>query len=119
MRNTFILLTITALISITTGCYYDKEQDLYPNSFNANCDVSNVTFSNDVSKIISANCAISGCHVTPGQAPDLSTYTNIYSSKDRINVRACIDKTMPKGGALSSCDIQKLQTWITNGAANN
>jgi hypothetical protein len=36
-----------------------------------------------------------------------------------VQQRALVTKDMPPSGALSSCDQQKLQVWIDNGANNN
>jgi hypothetical protein len=116
MRSGYKLFTLVLVLALISSCYYDKENELYPNSV---CDLSVTTFSGAISGIISTNCAISGCHVASGQAPDLTTYANIYGSRDQINLHACIQKDMPKGSSLPSCDIKKLQAWINAGAPNN
>lgn len=111
-----IISTILLGTVIFTGCYYDKEELLYPNSI---CDVKSSTFSSDVQSIIKNNCATSGCHVAGATFPDLTTYASIKTNIDRVKVRAITEKTMPKSNPLSDCNIKKLQLWIDNGSLNN
>jgi hypothetical protein len=79
---------------------------------------STISYSNDIVPILQSNCF--SCHsgTTPGQ-PDLRTYTQL---KDRIvafEKVVVIDKTMPQGGQLSQSDINKIKSWINDGAKNN
>ncbi|HRP00505.1 MAG TPA: hypothetical protein PLN54_13800, partial [Flavobacteriales bacterium] len=69
------------------GCYYDKEEVLYPNSF---CNTTNVTWSGTIQPLVTSRCASPGCHVPGGQAPDLSTYTAFKAQVDlgRVQARA-------------------------------
>ena len=99
--------------------------------------------------ILSANCALSGCHAgtSPQQGMNLSsgqTFSNTVnvpsnqSSLDRIEpgqpdqsylvhkiqgTQATVGGSggqMPLGGGpLSQSDIDKIRAWITAGAANN
>ena len=105
---------------LSTGCYYDVEEELYPDSF---CDTTNVTWSADIQPLISTNCAISGCHVPGFQTPDLTTYANVKAAADIGAIKArAIDgdpSPMPPSGLLPKCDRQDLQTWLDAGAPNN
>ena len=112
------LISFIALLQLS-GCYYDVESELYPSSNNVSCDTSNVTFTNVIQPMISANCAISGCHSSGAQLPDLSNYAGISASADRIRVRSITEKTMPPSGPLSSCSISQLQNWLNAEALNN
>lgn len=111
------LIIIGGIITMS-GCYYDKESDLYPNSV---CDMSVTTYSQAISKIVTANCAVTGCHVAGAQAPDLSDYSKIIAGDNlsRIRTTTIVNKTMPKGGSLQPCDIKKITKWLDNGAQNN
>ena len=82
------ILKIIAPMSIVLfmglqSCYYDNEEELYPNG-SAPCDTSNVTFSNSVMPVINQYCI--SCH--GGSFPQgnifLDNYTNIHflESKD-------------------------------------
>jgi uncharacterized membrane protein len=114
----FIILTVIGGIA---GCYNDKEEILYPGSFQAvDCSTTAAKFAADVKPIISAKCAISGCHdATASGGVILQTYAQISAKKDRINARAVVEKTMPASGALLPADIAKIKCWIESGAPNN
>ena len=115
-RIVVLLLLLLPLI----GCYYDKEELLYPNSF---CDTTNVTWSGTIQPLVASRCATPGCHVPGDQSPDLSTYQAFKAQVDlgRIQARAIqgTPSFMPTSGKLPSCNIQQLQAWIDAGALNN
>lgn len=115
MKKIFYLAITLTVIS---SCYNDKEELLYPSSFGA-CDSANATNYASIKTIIDAKCATSGCHISGGTSPDLSNYTSVAASKDRVMQRACIDKNMPAGAPLSACEIGKLTHWINLGAPQN
>lgn len=100
-----------------TGCYYDKEEELYPNSFYN--DTTTYYYAKDIKPLMDASCATSLCHSTGKQAPDLSTYAGLSASAARVKVRAVDQRNMPTGGSLSVADINKLRNWIAAGALNN
>ncbi len=109
-----------AIALLSSGCYYDIEEELYPDSF---CDTENVTWTADVQPLISSNCAISGCHVSGAQTPDLSTYAAVKVAADAgaILARAinADPSPMPPTGLLPNCDRQALKAWLEAGAPNN
>lgn len=120
MKTTIRISCLCLLvISVFSGCYYDVESELYPATTNAGCDTANVTYSTVIQPMITSNCAISGCHVAGAQLPDLSGFAGLSASIDRVTVRSITEKTMPPSGPLSSCDLTKLQVWISAGALNN
>jgi hypothetical protein len=122
-------LAIISLLAILAGCYYDNEQDLYPNP-DSNCDTTNVTFSGTVYPIINSNCSL--CHT--GSTPEgnilLADYTTI-SAQAAIpagqagSLYGAIshdpgNSAMPKNGTqLSDCNIKKIKVWIDAGRPNN
>lgn len=122
MKKTLVLFTFIALLA--TSCYYDNAEELYGNQ-NQVCDVSAVTYSQDVNAIIVQNCAYSGCHLNPdAQAGlDFSTHATVQANsaaiKDRINRPAGTVGAMPTSGPMSACNIEKVTTWIDQGALNN
>lgn len=119
MKHTILQLSVCAALVMFGGCYNDDEETLYP--VNTACDTSVTTYSAFVSSAVSANCAISGCHVAGAQAPDLSSYSGVKANVDRIKVRAVTERTMPPASQskMSECDVLKLKTWIDKGAQNN
>lgn len=114
-------LVIILLASMAfAGCYYDNEEELYPNATTSTGnDTIPVTYSADIRPLISANCATPGCHVANAQSPDLSDYNKLKANIDRVQVRALDLKTMPASGPLSLANRTMLQKWINAGALNN
>jgi hypothetical protein len=114
------------LLSVFSACYYDNEQDLYPNSTQP-CDTSNVTYSGSIAPIMEANCnvchnktVLSGNVVTDNYA-DLSA---VAVQLDSTRLTRAVDWTgpyqMPKGGnQLPACDLSKIRIWVKAGVKNN
>ena len=120
LRYIFIL---SALIMVMAGCYYDHANLVYPQ---ANCVVSNVTYSSSVVGILTTNCY--SCHSGPASAGggiQLDNYTSlkIYVTNGQlmnsINHTGGIPAMPLTGSQLSACDILVIQTWINNGTPNN
>ena len=107
------------LIVFVSGCYYDKEELLYPNTI-ANCTATNSRFT-DVQSIVALKCATTGCHNAGAAAGGvvLETYDQIRSVSNRILQRVIIDKTMPPGAPLTAEETAILQCWINAGTPNN
>ena len=99
---------------IFTGCYYDKEEQLYPNS-GTDCNAS-LTYNTGIKTLIDANCA--SCHKPGGNTPDLTTFALVKSNITIIKLRAITLKNMPSSG-LNSCNFTKLDNWIKAGALEN
>lgn len=117
MKKALSILACTALLALS-GCYYDNEQELYPNSY---CDTTSVTWSFSIQPLINSNCAIPGCHVPGAQSPDLSTYEVVRSNAASIR-GVVIDGSpfiMPPTGQLPSCDRLKVSRWVDGGALQN
>jgi hypothetical protein len=87
---------------------------------NVDCSGGTKSFVKDVSPIIQAYCATSGCHASgsthgPGA---LTTWQQIYNS--RASVRASVvNRSMPQNSSLSASQINTIVCWIDNGATNN
>lgn len=111
-----------SLIAIQTGCYYDKEEILYPDSV---CDTSIVTYSRSVAPIISSSC--NSCHsgVSPSFGIRLDNYQDLKTQVDNQKLAGVINHAagfspMPKNAAkLSNCNIAIIMHWIESGAPNN
>jgi len=107
-----------------------------------------VSFKNDVQPIFTASCASSSCHggsspqkgqnLTVGNAfsnivnvasvevpsylrvkPSSSDSSYLYMKITGDSRIASGTVKMPKGGSLSSADIQTIKNWIDQGAQNN
>lgn len=119
--RTIVLFSLAAiLLFATNGCYYDKEELLYPASF---CDTVGVTWTTDIEPLISTKCATATCHGNGFTAPNLTGYTAVKAQADngRIRARAIdgVPSIMPGSGKLPACDLAALDAWLRAGAPNN
>ena len=121
MKQKTILILNLFLLSILalSSCYYDNEEELYPNG--ANCDVTNLDYQANIKPIFETNCAISGCHVAGTGRKNLSTDQGIQDivNDGRLEERVLIRKDMPPSQPLSSCEIAYLKAWLNSGASAN
>jgi len=125
MKNTLIILALFTFA--IQSCYYENEEELYPSITNG-CDTTNVTYSNNVSKIISARCIV--CHSNAnykdlGGGVELEGYENVKTSAENGGLYGTISHTsgyakMPKGASkMDDCKIEQIKIWIDAGAQNN
>lgn len=111
-----------AIAGTSSGCYYDKEEILYPAGI---CDTTSVTYSTSVAPILSSNCI--SCHggATPSSGISLETYNQVKILADNGRLWGSVSHTgpyspMPKGGnKLNACNLTKIDKWIKAGAPNN
>lgn len=116
MMRSAIALFATFLLA---GCYYDKEEVLYPGSF---CDTANVTYSGTAKGIIETNCAVGGCHVAGGTGPgNFTIYSDVKQRVDNGTFRILVleNRTMPPSFSLSLCELEQLSIWLDAGAPEN
>jgi hypothetical protein len=115
-------LVVFAATVFLNSCYYDIEEELYPNNF---CDTTAVTFSGSVNGILQQNCI--SCHngsTTSGNV-NLEGFSNVNTYVQNGRLMGTITHSagfipMPQGaGKLSDCDIATIQQWINNGTPNN
>jgi hypothetical protein len=118
------IFILACLLLLFPSCYNDNEYDLYPYP-GTKCDSSNVTYSQTIAPILSANCNI--CHSTAvasgGVVTDNYNGLIIIANSGRlwidVNWESGADP-MPKGGSkLSACDLGKIKKWINLGTPNN
>lgn len=116
------VLTI-ALVFTLAGCYYDKEGILYPET---NCTVpANPTFQADVMPLLNTRCNTCHAGTSPSGGIRLDSFTEVSKYVKNGSLMGSIKHSpgysaMPKGsGKMSSCEISKIQNWITSGALDN
>jgi hypothetical protein len=125
MRKKRSAFLIFGCISLLSGCFYDKEELLYPAP---PCNPTGSTYSATVSPIISSHCV--SCHGSAvananGAGIVLDNYNSIKPYATNGKLVGAINHAsgyypMPKNSAkLSSCDIAKITDWVNNGALNN
>lgn len=123
-RLKFSVLVLSGIFFLSS-CYYDNEEYLYGN---APCDVSSITYGVTVSNILATSCY--SCHSTAtgsasGGGIIIDSYAKLKPYVTNGQLAGSINHAggfspMPKGATkLSSCDIQKIQAWITAGGPEN
>lgn len=124
IRFKFPALVLSGIIFLG-GCYYDNEEYLYAK---APCAISSVTYSVTISGILATSCY--SCHSTAtgnasGNGIIIDSYAKLKPYVTNGQLVGSITHAggfspMPKGATkMSSCDIQKIQAWITAGALEN
>ncbi|NUO03163.1 MAG: hypothetical protein HUU01_21340 [Saprospiraceae bacterium] len=122
MKKQFLSAIAISAILVAGGCYYDVEEDLYPE---VNCTTENQSYANDIVPILQTNCYV--CH---GQGIGLGNVTlegynnlKVYADNGKLVGVISHDSrfpAMPQGAAkLSACNISKITQWVTDGAPNN
>jgi len=120
IQSKLIFLSAFILLAVS-GCYYDNEEDLYPES--VTCDTNNVTYSASVAPVFASYC--NSCH--GGNAPSANIKTDNHASvvSNITRIRGAINHesgfmAMPQGGSkLPSCELAKIDIWIRQGMPDN
>ncbi len=122
-----ILFTLSTLFCLlATGCYYDKEEELYPQGTGSTCVTTSVSYSTTIN-IILQNYGCISCH-SSASAPGgvvLQGYTNVKTQATNGRLYGSINHSpgyvpMPLGRPkMNTCDIAKVKAWIDAGAPNN
>jgi len=122
MKYYFIVaLAIVAIYS--TSCYYDNEEELYP-QLNA-CNTDSMSYANNIVPILTDYCL--SCHSASANqgGVNMEGYNQVitYVTDERFLKSIQHDSgvsPMPKNAAkMDSCTIAKVAAWIDQGALNN
>jgi hypothetical protein len=119
--STVSTMFVLGLLLVQTACYKDNRESMYPSTLVCNTD--SITWSKDIKVVVDNACATSGCHSNAAAAGayDLSNYTGVKTMVDNNRFLAVIESgSMPKGAApLDKCTINKIRSWIAQGALQN
>ena len=124
-----LFLTLAVSVSLTS-CYYDTEEELYPDSGTVVCDTTSVSYTTDIVPIMNSKCSYSGCHAGANAAAGipLETYAGVkeYLVADKARFISSIiwdgsASNMPKGAStkMIDCNINTIRAWINAGYPNN
>lgn len=124
MKNTLkrLLMLSFPLLLAVPSCYYNVEEDLYPD---LGCDTDGVTYSGTVLPILEANCF--SCHgegINTGNVT-LEGYDNLLGLVNSGRFLGAIRHDagftpMPQDQPqLPDCTIEKIEAWVAGGALNN
>ena len=133
MKMSFKITTffLSILLSVSlSSCYYDTEEELYPDSGSIVCDTISVSYATDIVPIMNSKCSTPGCHAGVNAAAGiaLETYVGVkeYLDADKARFLSSITwdgnaSNMPKGASakISDCNINTIRAWINAGYPNN
>ncbi len=128
-KISIFILTLFVCIGLT-GCYYDTEEELYPDSGSTICDTVSVSYATDIAPIFNTKCSVPGCHAGVNAAAGiaLETYVGVkaYLDADKARFISSIiwdgnASNMPKGASskMSDCNINTIRAWINASYPNN
>lgn len=127
MTYTYKMLIVSAFAGLVLlslpGCYYDKEELLYPDG--QNCDTTNVSYSTVVAPILQTRCT--GCHggAFPSAGINLTTHQNVVTYAEVGSLVGSIKHNqgfspMPKSAPkIPQCEINRISAWVNQGMPNN
>jgi hypothetical protein len=116
LKRTFIVLLSMFMV---TSCYYDSAEELY-----GLCNTTDMSFEEDIQPILATHCNNAICHSTEVAVGGviLDTYVGVRVTVDKGSLMGSIlhqegYSNMPSGaGQLDSCLINKIESWIQDGA---
>jgi uncharacterized membrane protein len=118
-KSVFVLAFIAIAAVLASGCYYDKEELLYPGG-GPDCNGAANKFV-DVNPIVQTKCAFSpSCHAVGSTniGGPLTNYTQIKNKAQSIKLQVQTG-LMPQTGSLTAAEKQSIICWIEAGAPNN
>lgn len=128
-KTALLSVGVTAMLLIFSGCYKTTTLVVNPGAG----ITTEMSYANDINPIFTKSCALAGCHVSGGKAPDL-TKDNSYKSltgggyvkagdPDNSVLMAWLtgkkSPVMPMGAGPDSEINGKVYAWIKQGAKNN
>lgn len=118
-KKSLLFGLVVFFVTTMVGCYYDKEDLLYPN--NIDCTAVNAKYSTDIAPLMASKCATSGCHDAAGNAAGvtLENYGQVSAVASGINQKCIVERSMPPSDVLTTLEYSKLKCWISSGALNN
>ncbi|MBA3705438.1 MAG: hypothetical protein H0W84_05925 [Bacteroidetes bacterium] len=112
---------ILSLVFFIASCTYEKGELPAPKKINP-CDTI-VSYSAVIYPIVTARCAIPGCHTAGAFNGDYTTYLGLKAKADNGTLKNAVVvlRTMPKPGKtpLTEYQISKINCWIEQGSPNN
>lgn len=110
------------------SCVYNNEEELYGSNPLDNCNTENVTYAGTIKPILTVRCY--SCHSNStansfGAGNNLEDFNDLTLKVNSGKLLGAITHSpgfpaMPQGGVkLDDCSIEKIRTWINNGAEND
>jgi hypothetical protein len=105
--------TYTIIVKDADGCTFTVTKTISRGD-------TGTSWSGEIQNIISTNCAVSGCHVSGGQPPNLSTLNGVQTFSNSVKSRTGNGSMPPSSRTdLTANQIKKIACWVDDGAKNN
>ncbi len=120
-----LIISLVFISFLLWNCYYDNEEQLYPEIPDNNCDTVNISYSGHIAKTIAFYC--NSCHGDTykdnGNGIQLNNYNGVVKNIDKI-IGAITHNpdyiAMPKDASkMSDCKINQFIIWKNEGSLNN
>jgi len=109
-------------VVVFTSCYYDVAEELYPPT---NCNTGNMSYATNITPILQTNCYVCHSEAANNGNVTLEGYANVMQYVNSGQLLGAIKhqsgfSPMPQNTTpLSTCDINKIEQWMVQGAKNN
>ncbi len=116
------LLSIGLVACLITACYYDVEEELYPDT---GCDSEDISYSEDVLPLLQTHCLVCHSQMANFGNINLEGYDQVLVHVGTGGLLGSIRgddgwSVMPQGRPrMLDCNIEKIASWIEDGAPNN
>jgi hypothetical protein len=131
-----LVVALFVLLAISNSCKHEiampSEKPVEIPVVSENCSPDSVYFANEIFPLISSSCAMAGCHdaISHEDGVNLTTYSNIMkyvvvgnasrSKLYKVLTESGEDRMPPPPRApFTNLQMQRLRTWIEQGAKNN
>jgi hypothetical protein len=126
MKIFALSLSVFFILISVSGCLYDSEEYLYPQT-NNQCDTTNVTYTGSVVPILQSYCL--SCHANSTAASfggniKLEDYADVKVQADNHKLLGSVQhengySPMPMNSSqLEPCKISVIRIWVNAGAPN-
>jgi hypothetical protein len=101
--------TYTVMAQDINGCLTSSEAEV----------IHGTSLEDDVMPIITASCAVSGCHDGNSGIPNWSSKNNVIANANNIKNLTGNGTMPPDGRSISEEEISTIACWVDDGAADN
>lgn len=105
--------------NISAGNYTVTVRDNVCQTTEEHSVLSGVSFVSEIESIITANCAVSNCHVSGTGLPDFTVFSNVQNVASQIKSRTQSGNMPPGGRSITQDEIDFIACWVDDGAPNN
>ena len=121
--NYTLLISLLVILGFS-DCYYDNEDELFPNA-GIDCDTTSISYTDDILEILNFRCfschedGIAGDGIIFKEYNELKVLVENGKLLGSIKHNPCCSPMPKDDNQLPDCEINKVEAWIRDGALNN